>query len=170
MDPLTIGLSLIKFAPDLVKWFTGSDKDAEVAAKAVAIAQEITGAKTPEAAIEKLEADPAAVLAYKTAVLANSLELEKLATQNAANINTTMQVEAGAEHWPSYSWRPYNGFLYGTTIFCTYFLLPLLKVPVPTIPVEVWLGWSAILGVASWFRGRAQADPAVITPQMTQKG
>lgn len=90
--------------------------------------------------------------------------IEKLATLDAAiveSINKTMQVEAGAEHWPTYSWRPYNGFLFGTTIFCSYFLLPLFKIPVPVIPTEVWITWGSILGIASYFRGKAQADPAI---------
>lgn len=85
-------------------------------------------------------------------------DLEQLEVQGIEAVNTTMQVEAKAEHWPTYSWRPYNGFLFGTTIFCTYFLLPLFKIPVPSIPSEVWIAWGAILGVASYYRGKAQAD------------
>ncbi len=93
-----------------------------------------------------------AEIEYKTA------ELE---TRNVENINKTMQAEAAAEHWPSYSWRPYNGFLFGTTIFCCYVLLPLFKIPPPVIPNEVWLAWGGILGIASFFRGKAQADPNI---------
>lgn len=78
-------------------------------------------------------------------------------------INKTMQVEAGSEHWPTYSWRPYNGFMFGTTIFGCYFVLPLLKLPVPVVPEWVWMAWGAILGVASWYRGKMQADPSVPT-------
>jgi hypothetical protein len=84
--------------------------------------------------------------------------LAELETRNIEAVNKTMQSEASAEHWPTYSWRPYNGFLFGTTIFCTYFLLPLCKVPVPSIPESVWLAWGAILGVASWYRGKAQVN------------
>lgn len=76
-------------------------------------------------------------------------------------VNKTMQAEASSEHWPSYSWRPYNGFLFGTTIFGCYFVLPLIKLVPPSIPPEIWLAWGSILGVASWFRGKMQADPNV---------
>lgn len=82
-------------------------------------------------------------------------------------VNKTMQAEAAAEHWPTYSWRPYNGFLFGTTIFGCYVVLPLCGVPVPAIPESVWLAWGTILGVASYFRGRMQADPNIPT---TNKG
>lgn len=95
-------------------------------------------------------------------------DLAELEVKATAEVNQTMRVEAGAEHWPTYSWRPFNGFLFGITIFCSYFLLPLFKIPVPTIPESVWLTWGGILGIASFFRGKAQADstipPAVQIP------
>ena len=47
----------------------------------------------------------------------------------------------------------------------TYFILPLLKMPVPVVPVEAWAAMGSVLGIASWFRGKAQADPA--NPAMT---
>lgn len=92
----------------------------------------------------------------------SSLEaLTKLEVQAIESVNKTMQAESAAEHWPSYSWRPYNGFLFGTTIFMCYVILPLLKITPPIIPAEIWLSWGAILGVASYFRGKAQADPNI---------
>jgi len=159
MDPITIALGLAQFAPSLIKWISGSDKASEVAQKAVDIATAVTGKSNGAAALEELKVNPDLVIAYRKALLDQEIEFQKLMVQNATDINTTMQAETKAEHWPSYSWRPFNGFLYGGTIFAVYFLLPLLKQPVPVIPSEVWLGWSAILGVASWFRGKAQADP-----------
>lgn len=93
----------------------------------------------------------------------------KLAALDASiveSVNTTMRAEAISEHWPTYSWRPFNGFLFGVTIFCSYFLLPLLKIPVPVIPTEVWITWGSILGIASYFRGKQQSDPNI--PQAVQ--
>lgn len=115
---------------------------------------------------------PEELAKLKLAELQTSLEMQRigvdsiqklaeLETRNLEAVNKTMQVEAAAEHWPTYSWRPYNGFLFGTTIFCSYFLLPLFKIPVPSIPTEVWMTWGGILGIASFFRGKAQADPAI---------
>ncbi len=91
-------------------------------------------------------------------------KLAELESRNVEAVNKTMQAEAAAEHWPSYSWRPYNGFLFGTTIFGCYFLLPLFKIPPPVIPEFVWIAWGGILGIASYFRGKAQADPAIPPP------
>lgn len=93
----------------------------------------------------------------------NVQAIEELNVRVIESVNKTMQAEAASEHWPTYSWRPYNGFLFGTTIFGCYFVLPLCKLPVPTIPEYVWLAWGTILGVASYFRGKMQADPSVPT-------
>ena len=96
----------------------------------------------------------------RTHAIDAGIDLERLAVQNAADINKTMQTEATAEHWPSYSWRPWCGFVFGTMFLGVYFVLPILHLPVPIVPVEAWASMGAVLGVASWFRGKAQADPA----------
>lgn len=97
-------------------------------------------------------------------------ESHRLTQETAAlvAVNTTMQAEAQSDHWPSYSWRPFIGFVFGTTFFGVYFVLPLMKMPVPVIPTEAWLSIGAILGVASWFRGKAQSDP--MNPMPAGKG
>ena len=120
-------------------------------------------AVSPDAAVklQQIEADKQVNL---RALVEKQAEAElSAATAQTVAINQTMQAEAVAEHWPSYSWRPFNGFLFGTTIFCTYFLLPLMRIAAPVIPTEVWIAWGGILGVASWFRGKAQSDPAIPT-------
>lgn len=91
------------------------------------------------------------------------IEMRKADSGDIENVNLTMQEEAKSDHWPTYAWRPFNGFLFGIMVFCTYFILPILHIPVPSIPETVWMGWGAILGVASWFRGKAQADPTIKT-------
>jgi hypothetical protein len=74
-----------------------------------------------------------------------------------------MQAEAAAEHWPTYSWRPFCGFVFGAMFLGVYFVLPLAKLPVPVVPTEAWAAMGAVLGVASWFRGKMQADPTIPT-------
>jgi len=110
---------------------------------------------TPEGRIKLAEIDAE----LRKHAIDAGIDLERLAVQNAADINKTMQAETTAEHWPSYSWRPFCGFVFGVTFFGVYFVLPLLKLPVPTVPTEAWMSIGAVLGVASWFRGKAQADP-----------
>jgi hypothetical protein len=91
-------------------------------------------------------------------------------TQNAADVNKTMQAETIAEHWPSYSWRPFIGFMFGLYI-ASMFILPLFSVQPVELKSDLVLTIGAILGVASFFRGKAQADPMVQnTSTVTQKG
>ena len=163
MDPITVALGLAQFVPTLMGWLGAGEKSVSVANKAIDIAKQVTGADSGDSALSALKTSPDLVFKYREAMMNQELEFQRLAIQNASDINKTMIAETEAEHWPSYSWRPYNGFLYGTTIFAVYFVLPLCKIPAPVIPAEVWLGWSAILGVASWFRGKMQADPSIPT-------
>ena len=110
MNPITIALGLSQFAPVIAKWITGSDKAADIAGKVVDIAKTVTGKAEPDQALAAIQTDPAAALQFKTAVLAQQTELERLAVANASDVNRTMQAEAASEHWPTYSWRPAIGF------------------------------------------------------------
>lgn len=110
---------------------------------------------TPEGRIKLAQIDAD----LRTHAMDVGINLEQLAVQNAGDINKTMQTEATAEHWPSYSWRPFCGFVFGSMFLGVYFVLPLAHIPVPLVPVEAWASMGAVLGVASWFRGKAQADP-----------
>jgi hypothetical protein len=125
---------------------------------------------TPDAVKAAILADPQAALKLATFESDNRVKLQGMLLAHADNViaaetaqlqavNATMQAEAQAEHWPTYSWRPFCGFVFGVTFFGCYFVLPLLKLPVPSIPFEAWVALGSILGVASWFRGKAQADP-----------
>ena len=128
-----------------------------------AVTTALTGLnETPEGRIKLAEIDAA----LRTHAIDSGIDLERLALQNASDVNKTMQAEASSEHWPSYSWRPFCGFIFGAMFLGTYFVLPLLKIPVPTVPVEAWAAMGSVLGIASWFRGKAQADPA--NPAMTK--
>lgn len=85
---------------------------------------------------------------------------EKLEAEDTARIvavNETIREElknSATEEWYQKAWRPFNGFAFGTTMFGCYFLLPLLRLPVPSVPFEAWAAWGAVLGVASWWRGK----------------
>lgn len=129
---------------------------------------------TPEGKVKLAEIDAD----LKKHALDSGIKLEELAVQNAGQVNTTMQAEAGSEHWPTYSWRPAIGFavalavvLSVLTVFLAYGAaivanrqeglqhLPGILAAVAGIIAVV----SPILGIASWFRGKAQADPNVPT-------
>ena len=78
-------------------------------------------------------------------------------------MNASIQAEAKSDHWPTYTWRPFIGFCFGFAWIGVYLVLPLLKIPSPVIPSEAWLAVGGVLGVASFFRGKMQADPTIPT-------
>ncbi len=180
MDPITIAMGLAQFVPQIAKWITGSDKAEAVAQKAVDIATVVTGQGSGDAALGALKADPNLVLKYRQAVLDQEIEFEKLAVQNAGDINATMRSEDASEHWPSYSWRPFIGFAVGFNVIACSVLVLMVYVPImlgysttaaaiASLPLVIGslAGVNGtvlpILGIASWFRGKMQADPGIQT-------
>ncbi|MBR7999256.1 3TM-type holin [Burkholderia vietnamiensis] len=176
MPLIPIAMALAQFAPMIAGWLGGS-KAEDVATKVVGVAQAVTGQSAPDAALAALQADPNLAMQFQKAVLEQQAQLAQIAADvtkaelaaDAANtlaINQTMQVEAKADHWPTYSWRPFVGFCFAIAWIGDYLLLPILHgynsaIVVPVVPPEAWLAIGGVLGVASFFRGRMQADPRV---------
>lgn len=172
-------MGLAQFVPQLTKWITGSDKAAGVAQKAIDIANTVTGTTgSGDAALAALKADPNLVLKYRQAVLDQEVEFQKLAVQNAADINLTMQVEDKSDHWPTYFWRPFIGLCVGfNTAAASVLVLGVFGATIAGVPqaavavaqLPMVLGALAainttvlpILGIASWYRGKMQADPHI---------
>lgn len=180
MDIITLGMGLAQFVPQLLKWITGSDKIESVAQKAVDIAKTVTGQPTGDAALTALQSSPELVVKYRLAILDQELSFEALAVQNASDINKTMQSESASEHWPTYAWRPFIGFAVGFNVVASSILVLMVYTPamlgypssaaaVSGLPLV--LGALAgvngtvlpILGIASWFRGKMQADPTIVS-------
>ena len=59
-----------------------------------------------------------------------------------------------------WSWRPANGYLFGITLFGSYFLLPLIGKDPVTLPEPVLMSWAAVLGITAWTRGTEKANKA----------
>lgn len=179
MDPITIAMGLAQFVPQIAKWVTGSDKAEQVAQKAIDIAKSVTGAQSGDEAVRALQANPNLVLQYRKAVLDQEVSFEALAVQNAADINETMQAEAASEHWPTYSWRPAIGLAVAIDLTVSVAVVAIAYIGVMFFNVKAetlsylpaMLGAMAaliavaspILGIASWFRGKMQADPNIPT-------
>jgi hypothetical protein len=89
-----------------------------------------------------------------------------------------MQSETASAHWPSYSWRPAIGLAVAFNTAASSILVVMVYVavvagstaaPVAMTNLPMVLGALAaitatvlpILGIASYFRGKMQADPAV---------
>ncbi len=123
----------------------------------------VTGdpAETPiDKVAAKINADPKLLVELQAKAMDHELQLKQVEAANLATVNATMQTEAKSEHWPQYSWRPFNGFLYGIAVVAIYFILPLAGKPVPAVPEFIWMGWGAILGVATWHRGKEKRAAA----------
>jgi hypothetical protein len=127
---------------------------------------------TPDDVKTALATNPDAAVKLAQIEKDRQVELQQLVMQSEQNrlanetaqivaVNTTMQAEDKAEHWPTYSWRPFVGFVFGIMFGGVYFVLPLAHLPVPVVPTEAWMAIGGVLGVASFFRGKAQAAGAV---------
>lgn len=99
MDPISIAFGLAQFAPQIIKWITGSDKAAEAAEKVVDIAEAVTQEHGPHA-LEALKADPALVLQFRQAVMASEADLDKayLADRADARKRDTKFIETGTRN------------------------------------------------------------------------
>lgn len=139
------------------------------------VAAALGTANTPDAVSAALAADPDAAVKLRQIEADQAVQLRQLAMQDAANaltaetariqsVNVTMQAEAKADHWPTYTWRPFIGFAFGFYVV-SMFVLPLFGVKPVELSADLTLTIGAILGVASFFRGKAQADPRVPTDQ-----
>ncbi len=128
---------------------------------------------TPEAVSEAIKADPQALVKLKEAHLTHKKEMAEISlkekqmivdsgSRDLETVNTTIRTEATSDKWWVSGWRPFNGFMFGITLFSVYFFLPFLNgfswfnSTVPKVDYFVWLAWASVLGVASWHRGMKQ--------------
>ncbi|MBR8161963.1 hypothetical protein KDW98_12400 [Burkholderia vietnamiensis] len=189
MPLIPIAMALAQFAPMIAGWLGGS-KAEDVATKVVGVAQAVTGQSAPDAALAALQADPNLALQFQKAVLDQQAQLAQIAADvtkaelaadaaNASAVNQTMQIEARSDHWPTYSWRPFVGFCFGVlalisgmTVACAYLGVMFLHAdPKVLTDIPGMLGAEAavmatmapVLGIASYFRGKMQANPMVAT-------
>lgn len=99
MAPLIpVALEIAKIAaPGFIKWLTDSDKAAEAAETVIEAAQIATGAVTPDQALGRLQADPAAVLELNKLLIEKETELEKayLADRSSAREAAVELAKAG---------------------------------------------------------------------------
>ncbi len=103
-------------------------------------------------------------MAYKTHLAdlgySSATQVVALNAQVVEEVNKTMQSEAASDHWPTYSWRPFIGFMFGAYI-ASFLLLPLFHITPVQLDSNLVLAIGGILGIASYFRGKMQADPAM---------
>jgi len=69
-------------------------------------------------------------------------------------VNTTLQTDARGDSWIQKNHHAIESLIVTNLVVCIYFILPLLKLPVPTVPEFAFLMLGAILGVTSWQHGQ----------------
>lgn len=74
---IPIALALAQFAPSVMRYFGAGETSVAVAEKVVGMAQTVTGAKTPEAALQAMRENAELAQKFSLAVLAADTELEK---------------------------------------------------------------------------------------------
>ena len=169
MDWKKIGKKIISLGAPLLGTALGGPGGTAIGA----VVASVFGASPddPQAVYEAIKDDPkAAVKAmeiqtkHKETLEIIQLEHAKIETAERmsalSEVNATMRAESKSEHWPQYSWRPWNGFLFAPAVIAIYFFLPLFDKAVPGVPEWVWMGWLAVLGVATWDRGKAKRAKA----------
>ena len=122
-------------------------------------------AENPEKIMAAIQADPEAAKKLIEFQMQQQVKLQELALAKAQaeseeritairEVNLTMRAEAKSEHWPQWSWRPFNGFMFPLAVVLVYFVLPLANVSVPNVPQWIWVLWCSVLGVATMGRNR----------------
>ena len=189
MPLIPIAMALAQFAPMIAGWLGGS-KAEDVAGKVVSIAQTVTGQSAPDAALAAIQADPNLSMQFQKAVLDQQVQLQQIALEQAQAelaadtadtqaVNATIQAETKADHWPTYSWRPFVGFCFGLlavlsglTVAGAYLGVMFGRVDAAVLSyLPGMLGAEAavmgtmapVLGIASYFRGKMQANPSIPT-------
>jgi len=131
----------------------------------------------PEAAVKIAEIESNERVRLQEMVTNITLAEISADTQTSGVVNQTMQSEAGSEHWPTYSWRPAIGLavavdlvLASLTVGYAFLGVMFFKldvailghIPAMVVAMASLIGIATpILGIASYFRGKAQADPTI---------
>lgn len=160
--PIAISLAT-KFAPALIDKLIGS-KAGEVAEKVVGIAQSIAGVADPEKAHNAIMSDPALQLDFEKSIMNLQLSMYQEDTKRLESTNETMRTEAQSKSTMQRTWRPFNGFLFGITLFCDYFIAQIVFMILKAkstgflftwehIPASIYMLWATVLGVAVGSRG-----------------
>lgn len=104
MDPISIAMGLAQFAPSIIKFFSGSDKDAEIAQRVVDAAQTLTGTASGPEALEKIKASSELQLKLRQIIS----EQENLIISGQVELN---KLEAQSTSLFRSGWRPAVGWI-----------------------------------------------------------
>lgn len=132
-----------------------------IAGKGIAAALGLGADSTPEqtaAALGNVSGEQIVALKALDAQMAKD-QLQASTAQVEA-VNKTLQTEAMGGSWLQKNHHAIESMFVCSLVGAIYFILPVLKIPVPVVPTEAWIMLGAILGVTAWQRGAANVATA----------
>lgn len=155
-----IALALAQFAPQIARWLQDGDAPnaGEVAEKVVQVATAVTGAATPEAAVDALKENAALAGQFQSRMAELYVDLVKAElvedTKRLQAVNETMRAEVGsADIWVRRA-RPVFIYIMGLTWFLQMGAISVVMVWKPEQAAmliksigELTMMWSIALGV-----------------------
>ena len=163
--PIAISLAS-KFAPMLIDRMVGPSAG-KVAEKVIGIAQKISGKADPQEAHDAVIKDPALHVEFEKASMNLEIELAREDTKRLIAVNETMREELKAGGIKGF-WRPFNGILFGVTLFIDKILAQTLLMFVNTkynlelswdpVNPAVYIFWAGVLGVSAHSRGKEKLE------------
>lgn len=98
MDPISIAVALGQFAPTILKFLGVGEDKVSVAEKAISVATQVAGVKTPEEALEVFTKDQQKAWEYKLAVLSQEKEFLSLYYSDLASArNRDIEISKGGK-------------------------------------------------------------------------
>lgn len=127
------------------------------------------GSELKEVEAEQIVKNPELYLKFKTEMANLEIEAMKENTKRLDIVNTTMRAEAKSDSIWQQSWRPFNGYMFGITLFCDYFVSQVFvnvmnsNITWVHIPASVYMLWTTVLGVAATSRGFEKVSKTKLT-------
>ena len=156
--------AIISAIPSIIKLFDSDERKQgvkELTGQAINEAGKALGLQfnSQDELINHLNANPIEVLKLKQLESDTQLEMEKVGLLIIEAVNETMQSESKSDHWLQYAWRPFIGMNFGLYIGSLW-LLPLFGKAPSVLDQNIIMAITAILGVASYFRGQEKVKKA----------
>lgn len=149
---------IIASIPAIIKLFDKNERKQgvqELTGNVLAEASRMLGVefKDDKDLITYLNSKPDEVVKLKQLEADTELKMAEIEKEILKTVNQTMQSESKSEHWLQYAWRPFIGMNFGCYVGSLW-LLPLIGKAPATLDQNIILAITAILGVASYYRGQ----------------
>lgn len=160
-------LALAQFAPSIIGLFDSDDSS--IAAKAAGVvsstARAITGKSDDGGALSALQADPAKMIEYQTAINAHAAVMYKSETERLKAVNETMRAEAASSDPYVRRMRPTMGYAliaaWSATVFAIVYAIIATPEEAPKVITAIsQLGmiWSVALSVLGLYVYKRSED------------